>query len=421
MCKTITQTDDLTFEFEIYDGIKFHNGRKVTAEDVKFSLEYVVDADAASALAVYFECLDNVEVTGELTGKIHLNKVYAPFLNKLTRVPIIPSESVGTLKTAPVGCGPFKFVKWNKDQSIEYEKFDDYWREGYPKMDGLVFKIMKEYNTIYSSFMAKELDILFWAAAKDAKQLEDTSGVYVHEQELADAFVVICNTLVKPFDDPRVRKAVALALDKQQCIDLSQEGYGVELDLPIYPGTYYYDEAAEYDRNIEEAKRLLAEAGYPNGFDCVLRAPITPVEGLLGDVIQAQLKEIGINAQLEEIEVSVFLDTVFVRKDFEITVCGDGGDGEPDTWISRYCKTGADNNFGGYSNPELDVLIEQSTATNDKDERKEIYKQIFAILKEEQPVTFLFGGVIHSAIKDELDGFEGRQNWRFYFDGVYRK
>ena len=84
MCKSIEQTDDLTFEFEIYDGIKFHNGRKVTAEDVKFSLEYVVDKNAASALAVYFECLDNVEVTGELTGKIHLKKVYAPFLNKLT-------------------------------------------------------------------------------------------------------------------------------------------------------------------------------------------------------------------------------------------------------------------------------------------------------------------------------------------------
>ena len=119
------------------------------------------------------------------------------------------------------------------------------------------------------------------------------------EQELADAFVVIMQyTGFKPFDDPRVRKAVALALDKQQCIDMSQEGYGVELDLPIYPGSFYYDEAAEYDRDIEEAKRLLAEAGYPNGFDCVLRAPITPVEGLLGDVVQAQLKEIEMNAKL---------------------------------------------------------------------------------------------------------------------------
>ena len=420
LAEVCEQVDDLTFKFKIHEGVKFHNGREVKAEDVKYSIERVADPNVGSELLTYFECIDNVEVTGGYEGLIHLKNPYAPLMGKLTRIPIIPKEAADTNKTKPVGCGPFKFVEWKKDQSIELVKNEDYWREGYPKMDGISFRIIKEYNSIRSAFLAGDLDVLMWANNVDVSLLESTPGVYLHDQDLADAFYVICNGDRKPFDDPRVRKAVALALDKYELLDKGNQGYGVKLDTAIYPTSYYYDDSLAYDQNVEEAKRLLAEAGYPDGFDCKLSIPITPVEGVMGEVIADQLTKVGIRTQPVEIEVSVFMDTVWGRRDYDIQVAGDAGDGDPDSWLSRFCKTSSGNNFGDYSNPKLDELIEKGASVYDDAKRKEIYLEALTITKEEQPITFLFGGNLMTALHDDIQGFTGCPTWRYDLSGVYR-
>ena len=411
MAKKLEKVDGTTYEFEIYPGIKFHNGREVTAEDVKFSLEFIIDPDSASGSSSYFTCLDYVEVTGDYTGIIHLKEPYYSFLNKLTMVPIIPQEAAADLKTNPVGCGPYKFKEWNKDQNIQLVRFEDYWKEGYPKNAGITFEIMKEYTTIHNAFIAGEVDCILWSDFADVAMWENMDGVYAQDNSLFDSFIVVYNTEVEPLNDPRVRKAIALAIDKQQMIDMTSFGYGDVLDEPVYPGTYYYNEEASYTRNIDEAKKLLEEAGYPDGFSCSLVVPTTVQEGGCGDLMQAQMKEIGIDVSLEKMEVGVFIDRVWGRKDFEITITGDGSDGDPESWMSRWFKTGADNNLGGYSNPELDEMISKANTADTEEERKEYYDKAFAIINEDMPITFLFGGHLCTALQENVHDLVMYTNW----------
>lgn len=420
MAKKLDRVDLTTYEFEIYPGIKFHNGREVKAEDIKYSLEYVIDPANASASAAYMACLDNVEVTGDYTGIIHLKEPYSSFLNKLTMIPIIPQEAAADLMNNPIGCGPYKLQAWNRDQDIQLVKFDDYWKEGYPKNGGVTFKIIKEYTTIHNAFVAKEIDIIMWTTFQDIATWDAMDGVYAQGNELYDSFLLCYNAEVEPFDDPLVRKAIALALNKQELIDLSSMGYGKVLDQPVYPGTYFYNENASYSQNIEEAKKLLAEAGYPDGFSCDLIVPNTVQEGACGDIIQVQLKEIGIDCKLEKMDVGVFIDSVWGSKNFEMCVTGDGSDGDPDTWLRRWIMTGADNNFG-YSNPELDALVAEGAAAATNEERKAAYDKAFEIISEEQPLTYLFGGYLYSALQDNIQGLVMYTNWWADFDGIIKK
>ncbi|NLB90436.1 MAG: hypothetical protein GX786_04365, partial [Clostridiales bacterium] len=377
MAKELKRIDDVTYEFEIYPDILFHNGREVKADDVKFSLDYILDPASGSSTASYFTSLESVEVTGDYTGVFHLIEPYFSFINKLTMVPIIPSENVDALKTAPVGCGPFKFKAWNKDQDIQIVKFDNYWKKDFPKCDGITFKIFNEYNTIHNSFLAGELDILMWSSFVDISTWDKTEGVHSQANELFDAFILVYNTEIEPFNDARVRRAIALALDKQEIIDLSSQGYGDVLDQPVYPGTYYYNEEASYTQNIDEAKALLAEAGYPDGFTCELLVPNTVQEGAVGDIMHAQLKAIGITCELEKMDVGVFIDAVWGKKNFEMCVTGDGSDGDPDTWLSRWFKSDAENNLGNYFNQELDNLIAEGASAATVEARKTAYDRAF--------------------------------------------
>ena len=419
MAKTMERVDLTTYKFELHPGIKFHNGREVKAEDVKYSLEYVIDPANASASAAYMACLDYVEVTGDYTGIIHLKEPYSSFLNKLTMIPIIPKEAAADLMNTPVGCGPYKFQAWNRDQDIQLVKFDDYWKEGYPKNGGVTFKIIKEYTTIHNAFVANEIDIIMWTTFQDIATWDAMEGKYSQGNELYDSFLLCYNAEVEPFDDPLVRRAIALAIDKQELIDLSSMGYGKVLDQPVYPGTYYWSEEASYSQDIEEAKRLLAEAGYPNGFSCELIVPNTVQEGACGDIIQAQLKEIGIDCKLEKMDVGVFIDSVWGSKNFEMCVTGDGSDGDPDTWLRRWIMTGADNNFG-YNNPELDKLVAEGANAATPEERKAAYDKAFKIISDEQPLTYLFGGYLYSALQDNVQGLVMYTNWWADFDGIIK-
>lgn len=420
MAKKLDRLDDLTYAFEIHPGIFFHNDREVTADDVKFSLEYIVEPSSGSMTASYLSNLESVEVTGDYTGLIHLSEPYTPFMNKLIMVPIIPKEAVDTLRTEPIGCGPFRFEAWNRDQDIQLVRFDKYWRSGYPQCGGITFKIIKEYNTIRSSFLAGELDILLWSSFIDIPTWEATPGVHPQGTDLYDSFILVYNTEAAPFDSALVRKAIALALDKQELIDLSSQGYGKVLDQPAYPETYYYNEDASYTRDLEQARALLTQAGFPDGFRCTLKVPNTVQEGACGDILQAQLKQIGIECNLEKMDVGVFIDAVWGKKNFEMCVTGDGSDGDPDTWMNRWFKSGAENNISSYSNPELDALIASGASAATPEARKAQYDQAFVLLRDEQPLTFLFGGYLYSALKDEVEGLVGYANWWFDFDGVHK-
>ena len=136
--------------------------------------------------------------------------------------------------------------------------------------------------------------------------------------------------------------------------------------------------------------------------------------------MQAQLKEIGIDAALEKVEVGVFIDRVWGRKDFDITITGDGSDGDPESWMSRWFKTGADNNLGGYSNPELDELIANANKADTPEERKGYYDKAFELINQDMPITFLFGGHLCSALQSNVHNLVMYTNWWTDFYMMYK-
>ncbi len=416
-----SMTDELTFKFTLRKGVKFHNGREVKASDVKFSLERQLDSAVASAYADAFSCIDSIEVVDDYNGIIYLKEPYAPFLTKLTKIPIIPEECADTLKTAPVGCGPFKFVSWEHDQKITLEAFADYWKEGYPKSSGLVFKILPEYNSQLASFMASETDIMLWLNNSDIEKVSAVSGVTVRKQPILDAYYLLLNCTAEPFDDPLVRKAISLAVDREACVKSALSGYGDVVYSPVNCASYYYDDSLAYDRDIATAKSLLAKAGFSSGFTCKLVTPQTTVEGPLGDLIQSQLAEIGITVEVEKLEVNTFLDRTFGNKDFEMMVCGDSGDGDPETFAYNYLYSQSETNLGSYENAEFDELIQEGRATYDAKLRKDIYLEAFTLLKDDSPMTFIMGGVIYSALQSGVEGLVGFQTQKFDYSGVIKK
>jgi peptide/nickel transport system substrate-binding protein len=412
--------DELTLELKIREGVKFHNGREVKASDVKFSIERQLDETVASEIAYNFTCIDSVEVVDDYSAIVHLNEPYASLLTKLARIAIVPEECADTLKTAPVGCGPFKFVEWKHDQSIELEAFEDYWQEGYPKADRLIFKILPEYNSQRAALMAGEIDILTWLNSNDVAELENNEKVKVNSIDIQDAYYVLLNCDVEPFNDPLVRKAISLAIDKQTCLDVTMAGYGDVLHAPVPSSSYYFDDSLKFERDVEKAKELLAEAGYADGFTCKLVTPQTAVEGPLGDLIQAQLAEVGITVEVEKMEVNAYLDKTFAKRDFEIMVCGDSGDGDPETLAYSYLFGQSPNNLGNYQNPEFDQLMTEGRATYDPELRREIYLKAFTLLMEDSPMTFLFGGKIYQGLAKDIEGFAGDTTQRYIYEGVYR-
>jgi len=410
--------DPVTFKFWLRKGVKFHNGREVTAEDVKKSIERVKDPKVGSILRLGLEPISSVEVVDRYTGIIHLKEPFAPLLDKLAYVAIIPMEVVekqGNMKTHPVGCGPFKFKEWKKGSYLELERFEDYWEKGVPKVDEIVFKPILEYSAARAALLSGDIDILLWIKNVDVPTFNRTPHIYTVPNQLLGAYYIGFNTAKAPYNNVKVRQAIKYAVDKEACLESVSFGYGALPSVFILKGTPYYSKDFEYDQNIKKAKALMKEAGYPNGFKDTLLTPLTPVEGPLGILVQAQLKKIGIDLKVEKLEVATYVDRVFNKKDFTIMICGDTAGADPDTLLRRYFYSKSPRNIFNYKNLEFDRLLNEAKTTYDFTKRKKLYHHIGMILLKDSPMVMLIQPVRHSALRDYVKGFIARPDLRYLF------
>jgi len=410
--------DEKTFKFTLREGVFFHNGREVTADDVKFSVDRILDPATGSPMRIKFEAVNSVEVIDKYNGIFHLKYSYAPLLDKLTRLPIVAKETVSTLKTAPIGCGPFKFKEWKKDQRIELVKFDKYWQKGYPKVDRIVFHPLSEYNSARSAFLAKDLDILLWTKNTDVPSMEKIKDVKVVGQLNLGFYYVMANFNKPPFDNLKVRQAIKYALKRKPMLDSALGGYGDTACIPIDKKSVYYDASFEYKEDIEKAKQLLKEAGFPDGFESEIIAPQTPVEGPLGEIVQSQLKDIGINLKLTKLEVPTYIDMVWARKDFFLMVCGDTAAGDPDQLLYGYFKTDGPNNLGSYSNSKVDELLLKGRSTYDIAQRKSAYTEAIKIIQDEVPIIYLVQEMRFATVQNYVKDFVYKPDLTYDFTKV---
>ncbi|MCA9861124.1 MAG: hypothetical protein KC438_15465, partial [Thermomicrobiales bacterium] len=404
--------DGLTYTFKLHPAT-FHNGRALVAGDVVFSFNRLVAPETAAPAAADLASMASVEATDDSTVVITLNQPDASFLTMLSNQSciIIPQEVVeenGDLSQVAVGSGPFKFVEYVPNTHIKLEKNADYWEANVPLLDGLELLIASEDNSRTAALISGTVDFIEYVPSQDIPILEADESIVLAGNTIQQIRMIGFNLDREPFNILEVRQAVAMAVDRDQIIENALSGIGTPTDT-LFAADFWagLGEREIAPPDIEGARALLAEAGYSDGFDTTLTG--WAEYGYLADsaiVVQEQLKQIGINAELNLLDSGSMGQVVYIDKDFDMTVTGDSGFVDPNGLISNNFRTGEGGNFVNYSNPEVDELIAQGIAVTDQAERAAIYQQIAEILLVDLPWVSLYIGQQYEAMKNFVQGYE---------------
>ena len=396
--------DQLVYTFTIRDGIKFHNGQPVTAGDVVNSITRCIEPSEAGVLAV--EPLSAVEkVTGmdERTVQIRLKEPNTEFLAYLT-LAILPAEYDGQ-DTAPVGTGPFKFVSRAAQDNIVLERFDDYWGEK-AYLDKVTYKIIENADSILMSLQSGAVDLFAHLTSTQVAQLGDDFNIEEGTMNLVQAMYL--NHAEKPFDDVRVRQALCCAIDRQQILDLAFDGYGSLIGSSMYPafGKYFDDSLTNYyTHDVEKAKALLADAGYPDGFSMTITVPSNYQPHIdTAQVIVEQLKEVGITAEILPVTWESWLNDTYVGRQFQATVVGvDASTMTARALLERFSST-AGNNFINYNDSEYDAFFQEAVSAADDAAQTAAYKKAEANLTENAANVYIQDLADLVAVRKGLEG-----------------
>jgi len=393
---------DKKIEFKLREDVVFHNGRALVAEDIVYCLEVQTDETYGgvqyNGFAPYVE---SIEAPDDYTVVIDLKSPYPAVLSIIVQIPIFAPEAADAVGTAPVGCGPFKFISWDKNQALKLEAFDGYYEEGVPAFDYLTYNFYAEYNTCLTAYMSGEVDLINWMSPIDVPTIEGLGDSYT-QAALAGIYYFQGRMTDEPFSTPGVMRALSLAIDRDEMNELILDSKGMPAWLPLNPNDYYYPADIEYKTDLDKAKKLLADAGYPNGFTCSLLAPLTAVEGVMAEVLQAQLARIGVTIELDVLEVPAFLDK-WRSGNFDLAICGHGFEIDPSVLLNRWMSTDT-RNYGHYSNPEFDKLCAEAVVTVDQAKRKELYYKAYHVFVEDSAIIYCMGENRYSAVRNNIKG-----------------
>lgn len=422
------QPDDLTYIFHLAQNVKFHNGRTMTAEDVKYSFERILDP-ATGALgnsSSYAGDIDTVEVIDEYTVKITLKNINAPFLANLSSsyCSIVAKEVVeandGSLLLADGGTGPYTLGEWVPDNSITVKAFPDYFDEaGKATFDAIEFYVLTDASARLAALRTGAVDLIVADTAM-LDLVEKDANIQVVSYQSRNYTGLFLNPNRAPFDNEKVRQAVNLALNREEVIDFAFNGKAlISGFVPASLGHWAVDvtENEYYTQNIEKAKALLAEAGYPNGFETNIIVGLLDSIRDTGLVVEQQLAEIGIKANVQDVERGQYLDA-WNGHDFDIMVCQNGAGSDPSRAVGFFFKTGSSANIQDYSNARVDELCELAQSTTDTAKREEYYKEATNIILNDCVVAIVASPQEYFLASTALQGFAPNASNANNFSGV---
>ncbi|MCF2664543.1 ABC transporter substrate-binding protein [Oscillibacter valericigenes] len=396
--------DRLTYTFTLREGVKFHNGDTVTAEDVVYSINRCAAATETGIVQVEaFSVIQNIAAADERTVTITIAEPSNEFLSYLT-VAVLPSD-YDKQDTAPIGTGPFKFVSRAAQDSMVLEKFDEYW--GTPaNLDKVTLKIIENADSLMMSLQSGAIDLCSHLTSTQVAQLGDDFNVAEGTMNLVQAMYL--NNAEKPFDDVRVRQALCYAVDKQAIIDIAFDGYGSPIGSSMYPafGKYFDDSLTNYyTKDVDKAKALLADAGYPNGFEMTITVPSNYKPHMdTAEVLVQQLAEIGVKATIQPIEWESWVSDVYVGRQFQSTVVGvDASTMTARALLERFTSTYG-KNFINYNSADYDALFQQVLSSSDDAEQTSLYKQMEQNLTENAANVYIQDLADLVAVRKGLEG-----------------
>lgn len=396
--------DAMSILFTLRDGIKYWDGTAVTVEDVIFSINRYADIQGAESA---FSVLKSVEAQGENQILVTLSEANSEFIYQLTCA-IIPASYDADTQECPLGTGPFKYVAYTAGESLEVEKNENYWKEGFPYLDAVTFKIVTDADTAILQLNSGTLDIYQYLTSDQAAAL-DTEKFNIQVGNVNYVQGMFLNNAAAPFDDVRVRQAICYAVDRREISDMLFDGQSHIIGTHLIPAmSAYYDESLEkaYETNTDKAKELLKEAGYENGFEFTITVPnnYAPHEGT-AQIIAENLAEVGIKANIELVEFTTWYSDVYVDRKYEATVVAVDGTLAPSSWFSKFVNT-AGNNFINYNNPEYDKVYAAALAETDLDAKVDYYRQLQKILSDDAASIFCQDPSNLLAINSKLEGYE---------------
>ncbi len=415
--------DNVTYIFHLRRGVKFHNGREMVADDVAYSLNRVLDPKTASPGRSYLATATSITAMDAYTVKIILSGPLPSLLDGLSsnNLAIVPKEAVekeGNLQKVAVGTGPFMLKEWLPDNSMTLVRNPNYFEKGLPLLDKVIFRVIPEQASLYAGVKSGELDMATISEGAIVRQAKKDAKVTVMSKPGINLRTFGFNNTRKPFDDVRVRQALALAIDRSEIIAAAEFGMGqatgplpvsvVEWALP--PASLPFAKP-----DFDKARKLLADAGYPAGFTFKIVTASTYEGGLaVAQVIQNQLSKIGVKAELDVVEWGVYIDR-WVKRDFDSMVEIRGGSAEPDRFLYRTLhSTGGVNNFL-FKDAEVDKLLDQGRALTKNSERKAVYDKLQTVLTEKAPVIFLYSPMENQVMGKKVSGFKQVGNGSIFY------
>ena len=401
LAKTWVVSDDgLNYTFELAEDVLFHDGSAFDAEDVVFSFERAMAEDSTNAQKGLFEPIQSVTADGADKVIITLKRPTGHFLFNLGwgDAVIVAPESADSNKALPIGTGPFKFDRWVQGDRIELARNDSYWGEAV-KLEGATFQIVPDPAAAVAAMMAGDLDAFpNFPAPENISQFEADPRFTVKIGTTEGETILAINNGKPPFDDLKVRQAIAHAIDRDAIIDGAMFGYGTPIGshfAPHHPA--YVDLTGMYPHDPEKAKALLAEAGHGDGLSVTLKLPPPSYARRGGEIIAAQLAEIGITAEIIPVEWAQWLEQVFKGKDYDLTIVSHT---EPMD-IEIYSRG---DYYFDYRNPEFKALIDELAETADEGGRNKLLANAQTMLAEDSVNAFLFQLAKHGVWDAKLTG-----------------
>jgi len=408
--------DGTEYVFHLREGVKFHNGRVLTAEDVKYTYERVLNPDTASPQASHLKAISEITVLSPTAIKITLDEPSASFLSTLALIRIVP-EDFPTLvqdpKTETLGTGPFMLKEFGID-FVALEKNNAYWGTDsngrqLPYLDEVVIQVIPDPTTLMAAIRAGEVDLALGLDAIMVEILNSAQDLNIIAVPELTYGLMGLNNSREPFTDTRVRQAISLAIDRQEIVDIVYFGEAtVGGPLPPSVGEWNPLPASElpnYKQNIAKARQLLVEAGYPDGFSFKLvPVPTVPECVKMAQVIQEQLKDVNIAVEIESADFSTFLNQ-WRNSDFDAFVSLNGGSTDPDIHLYRHLHSSGGTNQFKYSDHVTDLLLEAGQLATEPSIRRDIYAALQRRLAKQVPFIFTSYANLYAVERNEVKGF----------------
>lgn len=421
-------SNPMLYSFNLRKGIKFHDGSELTSEDVKATFDYILQQGPKAPPYSLYNSLDSIEAPAPYTVVFKLKVPSSSFIPYLSSIMggIVKKGARDkqdlTKNPAGAGCGPFTLVEWASGDHLTFERFDGYFRKGYPKFQKMVYKILVDESARVSQLLSGGIDFSGYIPSKDFQRVIKTPGIAGSSYPSTRVDYIQLNNISELGKDVHIRRAMAYAIDNEALLKNTLSGLGVAAHGPLRPGTTFYDPAVEkiHYFDLEKAKAELGQSRQPNGFTFDLLCENNPYIVQQATLIQAMLAKINIKANPTPLEKVAYTSKIKLGEPgwFAGLSNWTSSVDTPDYQVKLVFTTKGSYQRTSYSNPEVDSLIDQVEQTADVAKQKELMGKVSVLMAQDMPSIWFAWENWTAAWKDYVKGYKSVSGYYEYFDEV---